>query len=199
MSVCLLLIGDGRDELHERSVASAKLCLPPVEHLVKVDDRKHELGFAGAVEEGWRRVARTEAEWVFHLEADFVFNREVPLERMIAVLKAHSYLAQVALKRQPWNVAEREAGGIVELNPDDFSQRTEGGDIWTEHRRFFTTNPGVYSANLCRQGWPLEEHSEGRFTHRLLEDPKLRFALWGAKFDPPLVEHIGAERVGHGY
>jgi hypothetical protein len=196
MTICLILIGDGRDEYRNRTTASADAVLPEFDQIVYVDDRSHLLGFAGAIDAAWGAV-RT--DFVFHLEADFVFKAPVPLARMLSILQSQPQLAQIALKRQPWNAEERAAGGIVELHPDDFVERSDGGELWTEHRRFFTTNPSVYSSRLCRLGWPQEEHSEGKFTHRLLEDPHLRFAFFGGKFDAPLVEHIGAERVGHGY
>jgi len=118
---------------------------------------------------------------------------------MVGLLERHSELAQVSLKRQPWNEREKRAGGIVEADPDDFLQRTDRGDVFTSHRRYWTTNPSVYPVGFCHQGWPQVEQSEGIFTHRLLEDPALRFALWGAKYDPPLVRHIGKERAGRGY
>lgn len=199
MSVCLLLIGDGRDSYHERSYTSLMERLGRQEHFVRIDDREHQLGFAGAIAEGWRQVVETGAEWVFHAEMDYLYTADVPLERMIAVLKGHTYLVQMALKRQPVNEQELDAGGIVEMAPETFTQRVEGGDIWTEHRRFFTTNPSVYSANLCRQSWPDPPESEGHFGLRLFEDPKAHSALWGAKFDPPLVTHIGDIRAGVGY
>ncbi len=199
MSVCQLRIGDGRDELHERAMHSLREMLPKPEHVVIVDDREHELGFAGAIAEGWRQVRETAAEWVWHAEMDFVYHVPVPLDRMIAVLRRRPRLAQLSLKRQAWNERERAAGGIVEADADDFTQVTDAGDVWTEHRRYWTTNPSLYSAAWCAQTWPQEPESEGRFTHRLLDDPELRFAIWGAKFDPPAVEHIGAQRAGHGY
>lgn len=199
MTVCLLRIGDGRDSYHEQSWASAVEMLPRVAHVVTVDDREHKLGFAGAVAEGWRQVRQTDATHVFHLELDFTFNQPVPLGAMIELLDAEPHLVQVALKRQPVNADEKRAGGIVELHPDDFHQRTANGVIWTEHRRFFTTNPCVYSVNLCRHGWPQVPQSEGVFTHRLLEDSDARFAFWGGKFDAPLVHHIGDDRAGTGY
>jgi hypothetical protein len=201
VNLCVLTIRDGRDDVHERSLASLREHLPEPEHHVVVDDREHELGFAGAIQFGWERVRETGAEWVFHHEADFIFNAPVPVDRMVAVLKRQPSLVQLVLKRQPWNAAEQAAGGIVEQPSwrDDFHQRVEHGNIWTEHRRFFSTNPCVYPAALCAQGWPQVPQSEGMFTHRLLEDPDVRFAFWGAKFDPPLVEHVGATRAGHGY
>lgn len=198
MTVCLLRIGDGRDDAHERSWQSLQMMLPYVERIVTIDDRDHRLGFSGAIAEGWRQVLATGAAWVFAAELDFIYREPIPLAGMIELLEAQSHLAQVILKRQPVNEVECAAGGIVEANPDDFRQRVEGGMIWTEHRRFWSTNPGIYSSRICRHGWPQIEHSEGMFTHRLLEDPDVRFAFWGAKYDPPMCEHIGV-RVGHGY
>lgn len=196
MSVALLVITDGRGYL-DGVLASASEMLPDVfSQRIVIDDSDHELGFAGAIEAGW---AAVETDYVFHLEDDFLFRAPVPLARMIGLLEREPHLAQVALKRQPWNAEEQAAGGIVELHPEDFTECEADGDTWTEHRRFWTTNPSLYAARWCWSGWPQEQHSEGIFTHRLLEDPALRFAFWGGKFDPPLVEHVGAVRAGHGY
>jgi hypothetical protein len=199
MSVALLLISDGRDDYRDQTILSAKEHLPKLDHLIEVDDSEHRLGFAGAIQEGWERVTETDAEWVFHLEADFTFNAAVPVTDMIALLERHQHLAQVSLKRQAVNERERAAGGIVEADPDDFDEQSDEGFVWTEHRRYWTTNPSVYSTRWCRMRWPQEPESEGLFTHLLLRDPLLRFAIWGGKFEPPLVEHIGLARAGNGY
>jgi hypothetical protein len=196
---CFLLIQDGRYDYAERTMASAKQMVPEPDHFVEIDDMAHEFGFAGAIAKGWRRVVETGADYVFHVEGDFTFNEPVPVRRMIALLERRPSLAQIVLKRQPWNREEKAVGGIVELHPDDFHQRTDRGDVFTEHRRFWSTNPAVYSAGFCHQGWPRVPESEGIFTHRLLEDPDVRFAFWGAKFDPPRVHHIGEHREGTGY
>ncbi len=199
MSICLLLIGDGRDDYHERSWQSAKRMLPRPDHMVTIDDRTHELGFAGAIQAGWDQVSQTGADWVMHLELDFEFLQPVPLARMIALLERQPQLAQVVLKRQAVNELERAAGGIVEQHPDDYLQCSDGPDVYTTHRRFFSTNPCVYSTRWLRLRWPQEPHSEGVFTHRLLADPLLRFAFWGGKHAAPLVHHIGDIRAGTGY
>lgn len=195
MSVCLLLIHD-RPELVERTHRSLAKYDLQFDQVVDVDDTEHRLGFAGAVQYGWEQI---ETDWVFHLEGDFLFNQEPPIEEMVNLLIRRPYLAQVVLKRQAWNRDEKRAGGIVELHPNDFHEVTDGVSTWTEHRRFFSTNPSVYSSRLCRLGWPQESESEGKFTHRLLADPLLRFAFWGHKFQPPMVNHIGEHRAGHGY
>lgn len=194
MSVCLLFITDRRPYA-ERTLASAAEMLPPLDACVIVDDADHEMGFGGAIQAGWEGVLRTNCDYVFHLEDDFTFNRPVPLAQMRQTLEAKRNLAQVALKRQPWNAEERAAGGIVEQHPGEF-QEVRG--LWTEHERFFTTNPCLYPRWIVEKGWPQGPESEGRFTHRL-RDEGLRFAFWGGKFAPPHVEHIGAERAGVGY
>ena len=199
MSVAFLLIADGRRDYRERTFDSAKEALPEPEHFIEIDDSDHGLGFAGAIQAGWQKVIDTDAEWVFHCEGDFLFEKSVPIGRMIAVLKRHPNLAQISLKRQAWNQAEKLVGGFVELNPGGYEQHVDRGDIFTTHRICFSTNPCLYPTALCHQGWPQVEKSEGVFTHRLLEDPDAQFAIWGGKFDAPAVTHIGEERAGHGY
>jgi hypothetical protein len=60
-SWCLLRIGDGRDDDHERAWESLEQMLPSPDHIVTIDDRDHKLGFAGAIAEGWRQVRETGA------------------------------------------------------------------------------------------------------------------------------------------
>ena len=198
--ICLLTIRDGRNEVHERARNSVMRSLPEFEYGVLVDDHEHKLGFAGAIKEGWRQILETDARWVFHCELDFTFKRRVPIDRMRDLLVQQPHLAQVSLKRQAWNEQEIAAGGIVELNPDDFHEKRNDDLVWTEHCRYFTTNPSLYSVRMCELGWPQEARSEGLFTRRVLDSiPKAMFAIWGAKFASPMVHHIGVERAGHGY
>lgn len=199
MKVAWLMIGDGRRALHERSVASAREMLPPPDEVVIVDDTDHRRGFAGAIAEGWAKLAGTDADYIVHLELDFVFLQPVPVRRMVALLERRPQLAQISLLRQAWNEREKRAGGIIQADPRCFRQATDRGDVFIEQRRYWTTNPCVYSAGFCAQGWPLVPESEGVFTHRLLEDPDLQFGIWGALSDAPRVEHIGIERAGRGY
>lgn len=197
MTVALLALSDGRHAYHSAAYESALERLPTFDQYIFVHDPEHALGFAGAIQHGWSQV---HTDHVFHFEADFTFTEPVDLAGMIALLERQPHLAQVALKRQPWNPEERAAGGIVELHPDDFLDRRDEHATWTEHRRFFTTNPCVYSADLCTLGWPQVRHSEGNFTHQLIErDDTTRFAFWGEKLAAPKVHHIGETRAGGGY
>ncbi len=198
MKVALLTIGDGRDETHERSWESLQAAFRHTDtERVIVDDRSHELGFGGAIREGWSRIPR-DADYVFHAELDFLYDEQIDVEGMAAVLEAHPNLAQLVLKRGPANREEAQAGGIVEQWPDEYRQRTWRGYVWTEHRLFWSTNPSLYPAAWSRQRWPECDGSERAWTDRLVADADLRFAFWGASLDAPTVTHIGV-REGTGY
>lgn len=196
MSVALLAISDGRHPYHQRSLESALEHLPKFDQHVWVDDPDHELGFAGAIQAGWEQI---DTDYVFHLELDFVLLEDVPMSRMVRLLDRHPHVAQLVLKRQPWNEQEIAAGGIVEQHPEDYEDCFHDDEVWAEHRRFWSTNPSLYPARWCRVGWPQGDRSEGTWTHRLLEDRELRFAFWGGKYRPPMVHHIGETRGGKGY
>ncbi|HYJ21626.1 MAG TPA: hypothetical protein VEW07_06360 [Solirubrobacterales bacterium] len=198
MSVCLLVIDDGREDYLERCLESAAHNLPPMDACVMVSDPDHELGFAGAVQAGWEGVLETGCEWVFHLESDFVFTCPVDLPKMQAVVEQFPEIAQVALRRQAWNEAEKAAGGIVALDPRSFRTATCSTGYFTEHRKFFTTNPSLYRASLCERGWPQVPRSEGILTHELLSEGR-SFAFIGPAPEPPRCWHIGETRTGTGY
>lgn len=156
-------------------------------------------GFAGAYRSAWAQLAGT-CDYLLSTEDDFVFTRDVDLTAMAAVLAdRHPHLAQLALRRQPWNDAEKAAGGIVEQSPDDYPEHRDEHGEWLEHRRFFTTNPSLIPAWVLRRPWPTGPNSEGRFGVALFTDPAKRAGFWGSKSSGEWVQHIGAERRGHGY
>lgn len=236
MTVALLVVTDGRRHCLERMVSSffTAYCPAPSGPVVVVDDsgdpehrawlrttfdaefvfHPERRGFAAAIDSGWRAVQRIAPDWVFHLEEDFVFERPFSVESMQEVLTARPHLIQMALKRQPCNAREAEAGGLVQAHPGQFtpcSARRPGAEFagldvtWMEHRLWFTTNPSLYRGDLVKRGWPQTPESEGRFTHGLLDfghlgvpADKIRFGLWGEADDEPWVTHIG-ERTGTGY
>jgi len=172
------------------------------------------LGFCRSIWDAWRRL-EVGSDFVFHLEDDFLFLREIQLRDMVRVLRTEPDLAQIALVRQPWNETEKKAGGLIESRLDQYQQWSTlkesyihnrpafvGPDsdriYWLRHRSYFTTNPCLYPRNIPYLGWPLEKHCEGVFTHKLLKKG-LDFAHLGSFGDKPTVWHIGDQRVGKGY
>lgn len=198
MSVALLVVDDGRADYLDRCLESIAAHLPPMDYCVMVDDSDHELGFGGAIQTGWDAVLETDATHVWHAESDFVYTQSVPIHWMQKILEGRPHLAQVALKRQVWNDSEKAAGGIVEQDPDSYTEFESIAGKWTEHSICFTTNPSLYPRHIVERGWPQVAESEGVFSGQLRDDG-LSFAYLGGKFDPPRCEHIGLERVGVGY
>lgn len=152
-----------------------------------VDDHEHRLGMAGAVRTAWNWAVELEADYLLHVEEDFLFRAPVDVTRMRAILEEYPWLAQVVLKRQPWNEIERAAGGIIEANPCAYTQR----DGFVEHELIFSLNPCLIPRRVLQMGWP--DGNEAEFTAMCL-DQGYTFAFLGEKFDPPLVEHIGVHR-----
>lgn len=217
----LLVMTDGRWECLEKTIASFdRMVTGNLDYKIIHDDSQSEVyrgrlksafpdfqilspqkkcGFGGSIQSAWSHLRTLDSEYVFHLEDDFTFNEEIDLSALQHVLVHHHNLVQVALRRQAWNSEEVAAGGIIERNPQAYTDCSDGLFDWLEHREFFTTNPSVYRRELCYRGWPSGSHSEGMFTHELLTDPDLRFAFWGNRDSAPLVHHIGDFRTGEGY
>ena len=221
--IALLVITDGRTDCIQRTVPSALANLDgPISERWIYDDSGdadhlawlyqtfpqfriiHHLegrqGFGGAIREAWRTLRfESSADYVFHLEDDFTFNRPVPLEDMIEILDENRHVAQVALRRQAWNSVEKAAGGVIETNPDAYRAVYGQFVSYLEHDQFFTTNPSLYSRRLIEQHeWPEGTQSEGQFTEQLRQ-ARRTFAYLGERTDPPWVHHIGDQRAGTGY
>lgn len=218
--ITLLVITDGRRECLEHTLDSFTTNVDQslIEHTVIVNDSPdpdyrdfvddlgfdlhvppapRKRGFAGAIAAGWANLIGT--EYVFHLEDDFTFNRTVDLPALAGVLQEHPHLVQMALRRQPWNELEIEAGGVVESHPDWYEDATDGTHHWLEHRAFFTTNPSLYPTWVTALGWPQCPNSEGVFSHLIFGDAARRSGYWGHRDDAPWVHHIGAQRIGIGH
>jgi hypothetical protein len=207
--MALVVITDGRPYLWE-TLASLSLVAPPFAHSILVDDsgctaaesvygsfervvtHEHRQGLAAAVRSGWEAADELGADFIFHLEDDWTFVTRPELQRMADVLTLEPHLSQISLKRQPWNPTEVAAGGFVEVNPDAYSPVARGVVSWTEHRVCFSLNPCVIPRRIFERGWPTGNEAEQ--TYNLNDDPANRFAIWGTKFDPPCVHHIGVTR-----
>lgn len=229
MSVAILVVTDGRDEYLTQCVASLDHLHGPISEWWMFDDTGDDdyrarlaaryprfrhvhggprRGFGGAIRHAWAHMAHSSAQWVWHMEQDFVLRRPVDLDVIVTVLTARPHLAQMALRRQPWSPPEIAAGGVVEQRPHDYTEEHDAltGASWLEHRLFWTTNPGLYRRSLISVGWPDVPRSEGMFTSRLLRygtadvpGPLVRFGYWGARASGEWVRHIGHDRVGSGY
>ncbi len=177
------------NDLHRDEPERGKLVIHP-----------SRLGFAGTIHDTWVNHVPKDTDFIFHLEDDFELLPEpkTSFADMCAILEQNPHLVQVALVRQPWNTAEKEAGGLLKVKPENFIQRETGGIPWIEQSSWFTTNPCLYRADLIKRIWPWEANSEGIFTIRL-RDAGFSFGYLGKLEDPHRVMHIGEQRIGGGY
>lgn len=155
-------------------------------------------GFTKAIRSAWHHEQRRldGAPYIFHLEEDFTFDRDIDLAEMAKVLEHEPKLAQVALLRGPFFPPEHAAGGIIQEDPKAYTAATDGERTWLEHRKFFTTNPCLYRRSLLKTGWPMQRNSEVAMTKVLIRKG-YRFAFLGD--GTPWVAHIGEVRTGLGY
>ena len=222
MKTTLMVITDGRAECLARTIDSLRQMVKgDIAHKLLIDDScksnyaawlicrfsdfeiLHTVpkqGFCGAIQTAWAAIKKRypDTDFLMHLEDDFIFNRQVNVAELVEVLQSNPSLAQIALKRQPWNPAEEKAGGIVEMWPDLYQDRNFEDYHWLEHRLFFTTNPSMYPKKITEFGWPGPPACEQAFTETL-KNAGYSFAYWGKRSDLPWVYHIGNERVGCGY
>lgn len=213
--VLLLVLTTGKRETLTKALASAeeKLSGPVGRRLICVD------GYAGTAHEvqkahpGWdveplragkypkavsaaiEKAIGSGQRFILFLEDDFTFNEPVDLCEMQAIVERND-LAQLSLKRQAWYPHELEAGGVIEANPDAFTQR----DGYVEHSAYWTMNPMLTRrSTLAEHKWPQGRDSELRFGRSVFADPRVRAGILGSIEDAPRVEHIGMERAGSGY
>lgn len=223
MSITLIVMTDGRSGYLSRAIDSMHHLHGTITRRVLHDDtgdvdHRSDLrrtypdweirgtvrrsGFAGAYGNAWEWLTHCDdSEFVFSTEDDFEFIRPVDLDAMCRVLADRAHLTQLALRRQSWNAEERDAGGIVERDPDAYTEVRHGAATWLEHRRFHTTNPSLMRRGfIAAHRWPQGQHSEGRFAVDLFRsDPAARAGYWGAKDSGIWCEHIGDIRAGYGY
>lgn len=195
MKVARIVISDRGDWYLPQMLASMDKHVDyPWDQDILIDDRAHALGMAGAVQAAWSEV-RSNIDYVFHAEEDFLFLRPVSVAQMCRTIEYNTHLSQLVLKRGPWSPEERSAGGIMEMYPDDYFDMAG----WVEHRRIFSLNPCVYPAWVARSIRPLVTDAgvEQQITDRMLADGYV-FGFWGARGDAPMVEHVGEHR-GQGW
>jgi hypothetical protein len=171
-----------------RASYEAHVPVEQVQSVTVVDDRDHQMGMAGAVRAAWNWAIQQSADYVFLVEEDFRFTEPVDLRHMVAILQDHPELAQMVLLRQPWSTEERQAGGLIALHPNDYTDRGS----YVTHKRIFSLNPFIAPRRVLELGWP--DGNEAGFTATCAA-AGLSFALYGAKADSPRVTHVGAERA----
>lgn len=222
--ITTLIFTDGRDELLKQCIQSLdqQVFFPQEDRRVIVDDtgsaehwdylqrlyphcivlpHQKKIGFCRTISTAWQWILNSSiwTEFVFHVEDDFIFEKPVYLGGLIEVLDANKNLVQLALKRQPVNTIETQAGDLYNARPGTWEQKKTGEHFWLKHNNFFTTNPSLYPFSILShiKLWEACE-CEGRFGI-YLQTYGLFFGYWGTLEDTPWVLHSGILRKGTGY
>lgn len=214
--IVLGIIGNGRKDLLDQTVKSA------LEHLKcdfyeyimvndtgnqeysdllnkeysnnwKVINHESNQGLSGSIRSLWAKAIDLEADYVFHLEEDFLFNVDIDIDTMKNIL-SNTNISQVALKRQPWNEHEAASGGLLEQYSNLLIPNyCDNGVKYMTHRILFTLNPCLYPRWVMDLGWQ-QGWGEREYTDMLFSNPNIVGAYLGDTFDPPTVHHIGHYR-----
>lgn len=219
MKVLLGVIGNGRSDLLAQTMASLeeKVKYPfykriliddtgSAEYAIELEEKygnkfhiiahPENQGLSGSIRTLWEAAQILDVDYIFHVEEDFTFNVEPPIEDMIDILNMAPYLWQVALKRQPVNADEAEVGGFMQQDPSAYIQYYSNHNpslTWLEHRKLFTLNPCVYPITITRPLWP-KGGGEREFSDRVFLNEESRCAYLGSIEDEPMVTHIGSYR-----
>lgn len=154
------------------------------------------MGRCHTMAHAWAIVRRQSAEFVFHLQNDFTFNRDVDLDQIQGFLVRHPELAQVAFMRQPWSEAERLAGSVYKKDPVGLYKNVEEGeDKWVEHMVRFTDNPSLIPIRVLGLPSTTVDYGGEAVFSQSVKAAGYKCAYWGTTEDPPWVEHIGLLRM----
>ena len=183
----LLIVNDADDDAFAAHLEVAYPRFTIVHH----DER---LGMSGAVRSAWETALRTGADYVFGLEEDWTFNRKIKVDRMIRLLHCEPHLAQVLLKRQPWNDEEIAAGNIIQAYPDEHTDHSCPSGNWVEHRRLFSFNPFIAPRHVLELALAESADTLERGVTDTLLKHDYSFAYYGKRDDEPRCHHIGDVR-----
>lgn len=135
------------------------------------------------------------APYVFWLEDDFVFLRDIDVDELATCLERPG-LAQIVLLREPYYGPELEKGSIPNEHPASYTREVFRGIHLLSHKRFYSSNPNLAKRELYDVRWPVGRGTEQRMG-KLLVRQGFDFAYLG--WGDPQVRHIGEVRGGHGY
>ena len=151
-------------------------------------------GLGGCFKSALEVVLGTDADWAFMVEDDTPILRDVILTPMADVLNSNPSLSQLMFMRPPFNSEEIRAGGVYQLNPDAFIERTNGTERWVEHDRWYGFQPHLTSRRVieCIVANAIDFLELG--VTDALKPAGYHFGYWGALTDPPLCDHAGQAR-----
>jgi hypothetical protein len=139
-----------------------------------------------------------DCDYIFHLEDDYILEKDIVLEDAIDILKENDNIVQVHFIRQPWIQEEIDAGSVLNYCKGfgiSMDEKQNSKSSWVEHTCYFTFGPNIYKKDLVFTQWNTDKDPELEF-YRVLISNKNKTATFGKLDDPNIVTHIGHYRLG---
>lgn len=157
--------------------------------------------FPKAVIWTWSQV---KANWVFHLEDDWIIYRKIDIDRMINILKERPTIACLRLCKLPISKSKRPR--LFNNCRYNYNKR-DGFLLSSDSKKQFGLNPVLIRGNFVKSAVPQmvdykNPEKQFRYGNELMRDfvMKWEYAIYGKPGDPPLVADHGLEwRIKHGF
>jgi hypothetical protein len=176
------------DALNDLAAQHGFYVVGPVEHL----------GYSKSTAAMWRYLReRAKGRFIFAVEDDFTYDRDVDLVPMIRTLEENPHLKQLALLRHAAYASEFAAGGVLESLKSPTTLRNGRPFPFVEHRDHWTANPSLFRRTVTQTPWPSKASSERAFGDLMLRDKAAAFAYWGS--GEAWITHIGETRASTSY
>lgn len=185
----LVVVANNRPDTLKHTTISLAEHLPDLYANGFVCNDTDQRGMAANIQTAWTRALEKPWDYLCHWEDDMKLLRPPPLQEITEVLDANPLLANMILKRQPWNALEQDLGCVHEAIR--VSSVHIQHELYGEHDHIFSLNPCLIPRRIVERGWPLGNEAE--MSAKLKADG-FTFGVWGRPYDEPWIEHIGYER-----
>ncbi len=187
----LVVVANNRPDTLKHTVAALAEHLPDLYTKGFVCNDTDQRGMAANIQTAWTRALDIPGwHYLAHWEDDMKLLRLPPLQQIVNTLYNNPQVANIILKRQPWNYIETATGCVHEAIRQSADTHIQH-DLWGEHDYIFSLNPCLIPRRIVERGWPAGNEAE--MTAKLKADG-YTFGVWGHPHDEPWIEHIGYER-----
>jgi hypothetical protein len=213
VKLAVLVIGNGREYIHEVIPSIRDYILSPISARLMIDDSGSDewgamlderypefvvrhtggVGMAAAVQCGFELALEYDPDVVWWNEDDMLLCRCIPITDAARGLERYPEVAQMCFRRAPFDSSEGDdqLKAILAQAPNVVEY-----DEFVAHDFLFSLNPTLIPKRILGMGWPsgpIGVGNEDGMTARLL-DAGFLFGQWGHVGDEPFAEHIGHRR-----
>lgn len=137
--------------------------------------------------------SQVEADWIFHLEDDWIITRKIDIDNMIKILKERSGLACLRLYKE--KIPNKKK---VKIFNSRYIYNKEGFYVADDRKRQFGLNPVLIRSKYIKQALPLMVETKNpekqfRYGNTAMRDfvMKWQYAIYGRPGDKRLINDNG--------